>query len=172
MARFRLVVDVTFPDADDLPFEQVQTTLRAKFEDVSIREAESLGPEDNYDEWRAGGRRDIAICLSSGTSFLFGTFFPVPAVEANELARVWEVLAQAERGTLRDVNVAIAIGRVLRAESNARATIARANILRALQERKSLPAELSREAFERAASAPMEDEAGIEALAGVLCNVE
>jgi hypothetical protein len=172
MARFRLVVDMTFPEAEDLPFGQIQAALGAKFEDVSIREAESVGPEDNYEEWRAGGKRDIAICLSSGTSFLFGVSYPVPAVEAHELARVWEVMAQAERGTLRDVNVAIAIGRVLRAESDARATIARANILRALQARKRLPAELSREAFERAAGAPMEDESGREALAAALGNVE
>ncbi len=153
MARFRLVVDMTFPEDDDLPFGQIQAALGAKFEDVSIREAESVGPEDNYGEWRAGWKRDIGICLSSGTSFLFGVSYPVPPVDADELARVWEVLAQAERGQLRDLNVAIAIGRVLRPESDAMATIARATILR-----RRIPGEMSREIFERAASVPIENE--------------
>ena len=40
MARFRLVVDMTFPEADDLPFDQVEAAFRAKFEDVSICETE------------------------------------------------------------------------------------------------------------------------------------
>ncbi|HEY4088150.1 MAG TPA: hypothetical protein VGM43_19580 [Bryobacteraceae bacterium] len=81
-----------------MPFDQVEAALRSKFEDVSIREAESLGPEDNYEEWRAGWKRSIAV---------------------ND----------------------------------------RAHILRALQGRRRLSAELSRELFERAASVPIESEA-------------
>jgi hypothetical protein len=176
MVRFRLVVDVTFPEADDLPFDQVQAALlsapNVKCEDVSIREGESLGPEDDYEEWRAGWKRDVAGSLSAGTSFLFGVSYPVPAVEADELARVWEVLVRAERGALRDVNVGVAMGQVLRAESDARSTIVRALMLRALQGRKRLPQDLSREVFERAASVPIGDESGLEALAGIFDDVE
>jgi len=58
-----MVVDVTFAEADDLPFDQVKVALLSapnlKCEDVVIREAVSAGP-------------------------MIGVSYPVPPVDADE----------------------------------------------------------------------------------------
>lgn len=67
------------------------------------------------------------------------------AVDPTDLASVWQVM-----------NIAVAIGRVLRPESDAQATIARASILSQLQARNGAPAQPSKATFQTAAIVPIE----------------
>jgi hypothetical protein len=182
--RFRIVLELTFPDADpwdpshyEVFLEQVKEALihapNVKCADVCIRDAENLGPEDNFEEWRGGKKVDFSS-FSPNIYYLFGISYPVPAVDPKDLARVWEVLSKAEAGGLKDVNVAIAIGQVLRPESDAQATIARVYFLRALQARNVVPAEPSQRIFERAATLPVErapdNESALDSLAAFFKN--
>lgn len=165
--RFRVVLELTFPDADpwdpsdyDKPLEQMKTALESapnvNCKEVMIREATTIGDDDNYEDWRGGWKYDFSS-LSPNTGYLFGArAYPVPAVDPADLGRVWEVLSKAEAGELKDVNVAIAVGQALGIESNAQATMARVYILRALQGRNAIPATASPALFEKAASFPID----------------
>jgi len=164
--RFRVVLELTLPDADpwdpsnyDLLLDQVKEAIinapNVKCKDVLIRESANIGPTDDYEEWRGGRKYDFSS-FSPDIGFVFGTSYPVPPVDPMDLARVWDVLSKAEAGALRNTNIAVAIGQVLRPESDAQATIARVYILRALQARKVITSEPSMTTFERAATLPIE----------------
>ena len=126
--RFRVVLKLIFPDADpwdpsdyDKPLEEMKTALESapnvNCKEVMIREATTIGDDDNYEDWRGGWKYDFSS-FSPNTGYLFGVgAYPVPAVDPADLGRVWEVLSKAEAGELRDVNVAIAVGQALGIES-------------------------------------------------------
>jgi hypothetical protein len=164
--RFRVVVELTLPDADpwdpsdyDQFLEQVKEALESaptvNCKHVLIREAVTIGPQDNYDDWRGGWKCDFSS-LGPDLGHIFGVTYPVAAVDPTDLARVWEVMSRAEAGELKHANVAVAIGQVLRPESDAHATIARVSMLRALQTKNAVPAGASRAIFGKAASFPFE----------------
>jgi hypothetical protein len=164
--RFRAVLEFTFPDADpndpsdyDKLLEQMKVTLEnasnVNCKHILIREANIIAAGDNYEDWRGGWKYDFSS-FSPGMSHIFGVTYPIVAVDPEDLARVWEVMSKAEAGQLKHVNVALAIGQVLRPESDAQATIFRASILRALQARNTVPAAASKAVFKRAASFPCE----------------
>jgi hypothetical protein len=164
--RFRVVLELTLPDADpwdppdlDALLEQLKEAIinapKVNCRDVMIREAENIGPTDDYEQWRGGWKYDFSS-FSPNVSYLFGTSYPVAPVDPMELARVWDVLSKAEAGELGNTNIAIAIGQVLRPESDARATIARMYILRSLRARKAVTSRPSMTTFEKAATMPLE----------------
>ena len=164
--RYRVVLELTFPDADrddpsdyDKLLEQMKVALESapnvKCKHIFIREAKTIGTDDNYEDWRGGWRYDFSH-FSPGMGYIFGATYPVAVVDPKDLARIWEVMSKAEAGELKHVNVAVALGRVLRPESDAQATIFRASILRALQTRDAVPAQASQAIFEKAASFPCE----------------
>jgi hypothetical protein len=165
--RFRVVLELVFPDADpwdpadyDKPLEQLKTALESapnvNCKEVMIREATTIGDDDNYEDWRGGWKYDFSS-FRPNTIYLFGVgAHPVPVVDPADLGRVWEVLSKAEAGQLGDVNVAIAVGQALGIESNAQATLARVYILRALQRRNAIPGTASPALFEKAASFPID----------------
>jgi hypothetical protein len=178
--RFRLVLELTFPDADrwdpsnysDL-LEGVKKTLETattiNCKELVIRKSEAIGPGDNYEDWRGGPRYDFSS-FSPRAGYILGTTYPVPIVETADLRRVWELLSEAEAGELKkEVNVLIAVGQTLRPESDAQAVIWRTYLLRALQAKKLVPAGALEDVFERAASTPIEhpivQESDLESLA-------
>ena len=107
--RFRVVLELIFPDADpwdpsdyDKPLAQMKTALESapnvNCKEVMIREATTIGDDDNYEVWRGGWKYDFSS-LSPNTGYLFGAgAYPVPAVNPADLGRVWEVLSKAEAG--------------------------------------------------------------------------
>jgi len=168
--RFRIVLELIFPDADpwdpsdyDKLLEQMKIALESapnvNCKEVKIREATTIGSDDNYEDWRGGWKYDFSS-FSPNKMYLFGVAgtCSVPAVDAAALGRVWDVLSKAEAGELRDVNVAIAVGQALGIESNAQATIFRVYILRALQRRNTISANSSPALFEKAASFPIDQQ--------------
>jgi hypothetical protein len=50
-----------------------------KCEDVLLREAQSLGPEDDYEQWRGGPKFDFSA-FSPNISYILGTSYPIPAL--------------------------------------------------------------------------------------------
>lgn len=175
-----MILELTFPDADpwdpsnyDVLLDQVKEALintpNVSCSDVRIREAENIGPADDYEVWRGGWKYDFSS-FDPNTSYIFGVSYPVAPVDATELAQVWEVLSKAEGGELKHANIAIAIGQVLQPESDALAIIARVHILRALQARKAIATQPLAILFERAARVPIESriesEPALDALAG------
>ncbi|MFL6449524.1 MAG: hypothetical protein ACJ746_17870 [Bryobacteraceae bacterium] len=81
--RFRIVLEVTFPDADPWDasehcdyLDQLQHALEiadnVKCTDVKIREATSLGVQDDYDEWLRGGFQYAFLNLAPATVGVFG----------------------------------------------------------------------------------------------------
>jgi hypothetical protein len=180
--RFRVVLELTFPEADpwdpthyDKFLEKMTNALShapdVKCTDVVIREAESVGPADDYEKWRGQVRHDFAA-FSPHTGYVFGASYPVAVVDPADLANVWAVLCKAESGELQNVNLAVAIGQALPPGSDVPATIARAYFLKSLQTRKIVAAGASRELFEKAATmpieAPPEDESVLNTLARYL----
>jgi hypothetical protein len=89
-------------------------------------------------------------------SYFFGTSYPVATVDAEDLARVWEVMSKSDADLLQRKNIAVAIGQVLRPESDAQATIFRASLLHSLQTRNTVPAGAAKAIFETAATLPIE----------------
>jgi hypothetical protein len=133
--RFRAVIERTFPDADPWDpqgygklLKAVMTVLESaatvNCKDVLIREAERIGPADNYED-RHKPKFDWFV-LRPDCGQLFGASYPLAVADPNDLAKVRELTSKAEAGKLKDTNVAIAIGQALRPESNISATIARA----------------------------------------------
>ncbi len=91
--------------------------------------------------------------MTASRYFLFGTTCPVVSVDPVDLAKVWELMSKVEAGELKHVNLAIAIGQILRPESDFGATIARVATLRALA-KNGVP--ISEAIFKKAASFPLE----------------
>src|SRR5579863_8061056 len=161
--RYRAVLEWTFPDADPLDarshsklLEGVKAALESattvNYKDVLMREAVLIGPDDNYDD-RPGFDWFL---LSPNCGHIFGASYPLAAADPNDLAKVWELTSKAEAGQLKDKNIAIAIGRALRPEADASATIARAYILCVLQKLHAVSAQPSPAVFEKGATVPVE----------------
>ena len=69
----------------DKPLEQMKTALESApnvdCKEVMIREATTIGDDDNYEEWRGGWKYDFSS-FSPNTGYLFGVGpHPVPAVD-------------------------------------------------------------------------------------------
>src|SRR5580704_11576340 len=108
--RFRMVLDLTFPDADredptdyDKLLEQVKEALESapnvNCKRVLIHETQTIGADDNYEDWRGWKYNFSSLC--PGSSHLFGASYPVAAVDPDDLGRVWEVMSKAEAGELK-----------------------------------------------------------------------
>jgi hypothetical protein len=162
---FRAVLEWTLPDADPWNpreygkmLEAVKVALESAVtvncKDVLIRESETIGPNDNYED--RNKRQFDWFLLRPDGGRVFGAAYPLAAADPGDLAKIWELTSKAEAGEVKDTNIAIAIGRALRPESNIPATIARAFILRALQELGAVAAHPSPAVFEKAATFPFE----------------
>jgi len=164
--RFRVVLQVTFPDADRYDpsgyegllngiIEAVGKAKNVKCTDVVMRAASTIGPTEEYEDWRGRPTIDFGILTPSvGEIFGFGGH-PIPAVDPRHVASVWHVLSKAERRELAE-NVSIVVGQVLGPEVNANAVLARTYILRVLQRAGHLRNADSEELFAKAAAIPLE----------------
>jgi hypothetical protein len=162
--RFRIVLEVTFPEADPWDgsehldyVDQLKRALEiaenVKCTDVRIRDSGSIGSEDDYEDWRGGLKYDFSN-LTPEMGEIFGQQYPVAAVDSGDVGRVWEVLSKAEAGELKE-NVAIAVGRAIKTDSNSNAVLARTYVLRVLQAKKLVPHGLGEDLLIRAASIPL-----------------
>jgi len=162
--RFRIVLEVTFPDADPWDpskyrdyLDRFQRALESaeivRCTDIEIRDAGSLGLEDDYDDWRGGVKYDFSN-LTPAMGEVFGQQFPVVTVDPGDIGRVWQVLSKAERGELHE-NVAIAVGRAIKNDSDTNAVVARTYVLRVLQAKDLVPSGARDDVLQRAASIPL-----------------
>lgn len=162
--RFRIVLEVTFPEADPWDpseygdyLDQLQRALESagnvSCADVRIRDSSTIGTEADYDDWRGGFRYDFSN-LTPGMGEVFGQSYPAPTVEPGDIGRVWHVLSRAERGELKE-NVAVAVGRAIKTDSDSNAVLARTYVLRVLQAKKLVPNGTEEHLLRRAASVPL-----------------
>lgn len=164
--RFRVVLELTLPDADPWDpsdygtfLDQVKQTLETapavNCKNVEMREALTIGPNDRYEDWRNEPKYNFSS-FSPHTSYFFGANYPVPPVDPPEFAKVWDLMSRTESGELKDINICLAVGQALRPESDAQATIARVFVLRTLQAKKMVDGGASQAIFEKAADFPFE----------------
>ncbi len=163
--RFRLVLEVMFPDADpwdptgydellDQLRESLETSERVNCKQVQIRRATTVGPDDSDEDGRGAPKFDFSI-FSPSTGHTFGTTYPVHHVEPADIRKVWELLSRAEAGELGNVNLPLAVGQILGPEPDGQAVLWRTYMLRMLQSNDLVPAEASRAIFETAALFPI-----------------
>jgi hypothetical protein len=164
--RFRIVLEVTFPEADPWDgsehmeyLDQLQFALETannvKCTDVKLREAGTVGVEDDdYGEWLRGSFQFAFFNVGPGTVSSFGRHELVPSVDPGDLGRVLQILFEAKNGELKE-NVAIAVGRAIKTDSNSNAVLARTYVLRVLQAKKLVPHGLGEDVLIRAASIPL-----------------
>ncbi len=162
--RFRIVLEVTFPEADPWNasehgdyLDQLQYALETagnvKCTDIRIRDSANLGVDDDYEEWRGGLTFDFSS-LTPSMGEVFGQQYPVPSVDPGDIGRVWQVLSKAERRELKE-NVSIAVGRAITTDSDTNAVLARTYILRVLQAKKLVQDGVGEDLLIRAASIPL-----------------
>lgn len=160
------MLQVTFPDADrydpsdyesylEAVLESVRNAKSVKCTDVILRDAATIGPSEEYEDWSGGPKFDFGILTPSmGEVFGIGGD-QVPPVRASQVASVWHVLSKAERRELWQ-SVSIAVGQVLGPEVDANAVLARTYILRVLQRAGHLENFDEQELFAKAAAIPLE----------------
>jgi hypothetical protein len=162
--RFRIVLEVTFPEADPWDASQhmdyvdqlqfaLETANNLKCTDVRIRDSGSIGTEDDYERWRGGLKYDFSN-LTPAMGEIFGQQYPVATVDSGDVGRVWQVLSKAEAGELKE-NVAIAVGRAIKTDSDSNAVLARTYVLRVLQAKKLVRDGFGEDLLVRAASIPL-----------------
>ena len=122
---------------------------------MRIREAGTVGVEDDdYGEWLRGSFQFAFFNVGPGTVSSFGRHQSVPSVDPGDLGRVLQVLFKAKSGELKE-NLAIAIGRVIKTDSNSNAVLARTYVLRVLQAKKLVRDGFGEDLLVRAASIPL-----------------
>lgn len=162
--RFRIVLDVTFPEADpwdsseygdhlDQLKRALETAPNVKCTDIVMRNSATIGTEDDYDNWRDGIKYDFSS-FAPGIGEVLGVSCPVPAVDPGDLGRVWRILSKAEIEEPKE-HVAIAVGRAMKTDSDASAVLTRTYILRVLQPESLVSEGSQEEVFRRAASIPL-----------------
>ena len=150
--RFRVVIELSFPDADPwnpADFDQLIPQIKAALEgssslhcsDVRIRHIGNPDVEEEYAAWKAG---------RAGIGSITGPKYPVPAVESEDLARVWDLSNKARAGESPGISVAQAC----RPGADVRAVMARTLLLRLIRDRKG--SELADRVIPQAAVCPME----------------
>lgn len=164
--RFRIVLEVTFPDADpwnpsdygdylDRVQEAVERAGNVRCTEVRIRDSDTIGAEDDYQDWRGGLRYDFSN-LTPAMGEIFSQQYPVAVADPGDVGRVWQVLSKAEAGELKE-NVAIAVGRAIETDSDSNAVLARTYVLRILQARRLVPGGTGEDLLTRAASIPLQN---------------
>jgi hypothetical protein len=164
--RFRVVLQVTFPDADrydpseygdhlNALVDAIRNAKTVKCANVAMRSASTISPSEEQEDRDKGPNLDFGILTpSAGEVFGVGGY-PVPPVKPRQIATVWNLLSKAERGELEQ-NINIAVGQVLGPYVNANAVLARTFILRVLQRAGHLRSEDNEELFRKAAVIPLE----------------
>jgi hypothetical protein len=137
--RFRAVIEMSFPDAD--PWDpQDYGKLIAQWKhamennpifscrDVAIKEILTIGNIDDYEDWRA----QKGEYERSPNPNIKGVTYPVPKVNPDDLARVWEAMSGQQ-------SAPIDIEGVCEAGANVEALMARSVFLLVLRDEGHLP---------------------------------
>src|SRR5689334_15482225 len=93
----RVVVEFAVEEDPDFErvMEDVKAALAARYREVTLREATTFGPDESYEDWRGGWKIQLSS-FGSATGYLFGATYPVAAVPARDVARVYDAFSRAE----------------------------------------------------------------------------
>jgi hypothetical protein len=141
--RFRAVIEMAFPDADPWDPEDygkligqwkqmIESNPIVNCKDVKIKEVLTIGDIDDYEDWRNRKGEYHPHNRGPGVGVIQGVTYPVPAVDAGDLARVWDAVIVQQRG-------GTSIERLCGSGVNAAALMTRCIFLSVLRDEGHLP---------------------------------